>query len=69
MHKFLSAIILYLFCSPVLLAALKDMEAPSAPAETVDMVYVVLFGIIFIGMIVGFFVYLFMNERKAKSDK
>lgn len=69
MHKFLSAIILYALSSPVLLAAMKDMEAPSAPAETVDMVYVVIFGIIFIGAIIGFFVYLFWTDRNPKSDK
>jgi dipeptide/tripeptide permease len=30
-------------------------------------VFVVIFGIVFVGMIIGFFWYLWMNERKRKS--
>lgn len=52
---------------PSLALAAADEPAASAPAETVSMVYVALFGIIFIGMIVGFFVYLFMNEKKDEK--
>lgn len=69
MNKFLSAIILYVLSSPVLLAAVRETEAPSAPAETVDMVWVVIFGILFIGSIIGFFVYLLWNDRKTKSGQ
>ena len=60
---------LVLFLMPAwALAAAKEMEsAADAPAETVSMVYVVIFGIIFVGMIVGFFVYLWWLEKKKKS--
>ena len=38
------------------------------PSETVSVVFVVLFGVAFVAMIAGFFVYLWMNERKRKAD-
>lgn len=41
--------------------------AGSQPSETVSVVFVVLFGIAFVAMIVGFLVYLWMNERKRKA--
>ena len=47
--------------------AAKEIDA-TAPVETVSMVYVVLFGVIFVGMIVGFFIYLFMTDKKAPED-
>lgn len=68
MSKTLSAAILFLISSP-LYAAMNDMDAASAPAETVSMVWVVVFGILFVGMIVGFFVYLWWNERKQKPSE
>jgi hypothetical protein len=52
-----------------ILAATKEMDAATKPAETVDMVYVIIFGVIFFGAIVGFFVYLFMSDKNEKSDK
>jgi len=49
-------------------AATKEMEGGAeAPAEMVDVIYVVLFGLLFVGMIVGFFVYLWYLERKKKN--
>lgn len=49
--------------------ALED-PAASAPPETVSMVYVVLFGLVFVGMIVGFLAYLFLrDEGKGKPQK
>jgi len=56
MFKFLSAVALFLMSSP-LFAALKEMD-PNAPSETVSVVWVIIFGVIFIGSIVGFFLYL-----------
>ena len=67
MSKLLSAITLFLLSSP-LLAATKEMDAASAPAETVDMVWVVVFIILFIGSIIGFFIYLFMTDKDKKGD-
>jgi hypothetical protein len=35
----------------------------------VSIVYVVLFALAFVGMIVGFFIRLFMNEKKAGAEE
>ena len=50
------------------LAAVNEAVA-NAPAEQVDMVYVVIFGVLFIGMIVGFFIWMWWADRnKKKAD-
>ena len=66
MSKLLSAVTLFLMSSP-LFAALREMDAANAPAETVDVVWVIVFGVIFIGSIVGFFIYLWHNEKNRNS--
>jgi len=68
MNKFLSAISLFLM-SCCAFAATKEMEGASAPVETVDMIYVVIFVIIFVGLIAGFFVYLWWGDRNKKPDQ
>ena len=68
MKKFLSAVSLFLM-SCWAFAATREMEGASAPAETVDVIYVVIFVGIFIASIIGFFVYLFLNEKKQKPDQ
>jgi len=68
MSKFLSAVTLFLMFSP-LFAATKEMEAANAPAPTVDVIWVIVFGVIFIGSIIGFFWYLWWNERKQKPKE
>ena len=67
MRHILSSIFLFVLSSP-LLAALRE-EPAAAPVETVSMVYVVVFGLLFVGMIVGFFIYLWMNDKKETQDK
>jgi hypothetical protein len=64
MKKLLSAVTLFLMSCGLAFAATREMEGASAPAETVDVIYVVIFVVIFIASIIGFFVYLFMNEKK-----
>jgi hypothetical protein len=49
--------------------AAKELEGQPAPVETVGTVYIVIFGIIFVGMIVGFFVYLWMSDDKEPKEK
>lgn len=66
MRKLLSTALLFLMTFPVL-AAVGEAEGASAPAPTVDMVYVVIFGIIFVGMIVGFFVYLYTKKDDTEQ--
>ena len=68
MSKFLSAVALFLMSSP-LFAATKEMEAATAPAETVGMIWVIVFVVIFIGSIIGFFIYLWHTEKKRKPDE
>jgi hypothetical protein len=66
MFKSLISIVFWLLSSSAFAAA-KEMDA-TAPVETVSMIYVVIFGILFVGMIVGFFIYLFMTDKKAPED-
>ena len=69
MQKLLTTIIFFLMSLPVL-AATKEMEGGTpAPVETVGMVYIVIFGVIFIGMIIGFFAYLFMSDKDKKPEQ
>jgi len=67
MKKILSTVIFFLMSFPVL-AAVSEMDAKSAPPETVSTVYVVLFGILFVGIVAGFFIYLWWST-KDKSDQ
>jgi len=67
MYKILSSIPMFLLSA--LAYAAKELDAPSAPVETVGTLYIVIFGILFIGMIVGFFVYLWMSDDKEPEDK
>ena len=66
MNKLLSMLFLFLLQLP-LLAAAQEREVANAPVETVSMVYVVAFGVIFLGMIVGFFVYLFAKKEEPQQ--
>ena len=65
MDKFLSAVVLFMM--PAWALAAMNETAADAPAELVDVMYVVVFGVLFIGMIVGFFVYFWWVERKKKK--
>ncbi|HKA40193.1 MAG TPA: hypothetical protein VKD25_10505 [Burkholderiales bacterium] len=67
MKRFLSALSLFLF-SCWAFAATKEMEGANAPVETVDTVWVVVFVVLFVVSIIGFFIYLFMTDKK-KSDQ
>ena len=67
MYRILSSIPVLLLSSVV--HAAKELDAASAPVETVGTIYIVIFGILFIGMIVGFFVYLWMSDNKKPEDK
>jgi hypothetical protein len=67
MHKILAAVPMFLV-SCFAFAASKEMEsAADAPAEMVDMVWVVVFIVGFFAMIIGFFVYLWYLEKKKKK--
>jgi hypothetical protein len=66
--KLLSAVTLFLM-SCWAFAATREMEGATAPAETVDVIYVVIFVAIFVAAIIGFFVYLFINDKKQKPHQ
>ena len=67
MSKLISVVTLFLLSSP-LLAATNEMDAATAPSETVDMIWFIIFGVGFVAMIVGFFIYLWWNERNKKPE-
>jgi hypothetical protein len=63
--RWLLAIVPFLvFCSSY---AQDEGKGANAPVETVQMGYVILFGVIFVGSIVGFFWYLWWSGRKRKD--
>lgn len=71
MSRFLSTVALFLMSSH-LFAALREVDAASAPAETVSVVWVIVFCVVFVVSCVGFFAYIWMKDDKSehvKSDK
>jgi uncharacterized membrane protein (DUF485 family) len=68
MNKLLSTLFLFLLQFP-LLAAAQEREVAAAPVETVSIAVVIAFCVIFLGMIVGFFVYLFMKKEEPQQQK
>jgi hypothetical protein len=68
MSKLLSAVTLFLMSSP-LFAAMREMDAANAPSETVSVVWVIVFGVFFIGSIIGFFIYLWHNEKSGNPKE
>ena len=67
---FLPAVPLFLMASQVLAAAGED-AANAPPQEPVSMIWVVLFLVVFFGMIVGFLAYMWWadKQRKAKGSQ
>ena len=71
MSRILSAVALFLMTHP-LFAAMREMEAANAPAETVSVVWVVAFVVLFVVSCVGFFAYIWLKSDKSEqagSDK
>jgi hypothetical protein len=70
MKSMLNAVVPFLLSLPVLAAAAAEEEKAAVPVQTVDMVYVVIFLVIFIGAIAGFLVYFFFqSDDKEKQAK
>jgi predicted permease len=69
MMRVLAPALVFQLYSPLLSAAREESEQQPLEVETVSVIYVALFGIIFIGMIVGFFIRLFINEKKAETEE
>lgn len=68
MRNLLSMVSLFL-TSCWALAANMEEAANAPPVPTVSMVYVVLFIVLFLGLIIGFFGYLFWNEKRKTRDQ
>ena len=68
MNKLTTAVALYL-ASGVALAVNLDEGGNVAVVDTVPTIYVVLFGILFIGMIVGFFGWMWWNEKHRNNGR
>jgi hypothetical protein len=66
--QLLSAVPLLLM-SCLALAANLEEAAGAPPVQTVSLVYVALFLVLFFGMIIGFFVYLAHTWRNEKDKK
>lgn len=67
MKRIIDFVVTFLLCLPLLAAAQDEGGAASAPVQTVDMVYVVIFLVLFIGAIGGFLVYFyFQGDKKEK---
>jgi len=49
--------------------AQDETAVNAAPPETVSVLFVIVFGVVFAGMITGFFWHLWMNERERKREK
>lgn len=69
MLRILAPALVFQLHSPWLSAAREETEQQLTEVETVSMIYVLLFAILFIGMIVGFLVRVFMNDKNAESEK
>lgn len=69
MQKVLTAVYLFLMSFGAFAAAREIEPGATAPAELVDVMYVVIFGILFVGMIVVFFAYMWYLERKKKKSE
>jgi len=65
MQSILSTIVLTFFS---LLAFAQD-GANIPPSPTVDIIYVVIFCVLFIGAIVGFGIFIWLNDRKRKQQE
>jgi hypothetical protein len=65
MQKILFPIILMLFSA---LAMAQD-GANIPPSPTVDIIYVVIFCVLFVGSIVGFGIYIWLNDRKKRQQE
>jgi hypothetical protein len=51
------------------LAANMEETANAPPVETVPLMYVVLFVVLFLGLVIGFFAYLYWNEKRKTPDQ
>jgi flagellar basal body-associated protein FliL len=65
MSRILSAVALFLMTYP-LFAALREMDAANAPAETVNVIWVIVFCVVFVVAVAGFFAYIWLKDDKSE---
>ena len=68
MKNLLSTAVLALMYSWAFAASKEIESGANAPVEEVDTIYVILFALLFFGLIVGYFVYLFWGNKKKDAD-
>ena len=69
MNKLITAVSLYLV-SGLALAAVNLDEGGNVPmVDSVPTAYVVLFVVLFLGMIIGFFGWIWWNEKHRRPDR
>jgi len=68
MYRILLPLLAFLQSFPALAAMGDEGGVASAPVETVSTIYIIIFGVIFVGMIVGFFVYLYWTDGEKKPE-
>lgn len=69
MKRILGSVVPFLLSLPAL-AATEEGGAANAPVQTVDMVYVVIFLVVFVAAIAGFiFYFFFQGDEDEKSGK
>ena len=67
MSKLFSTLFVLLLQLPILAAA-QEREVSNAPVETVSMGVVIAFAVVFVGMIAGFFIYLFVKKEEPEQE-
>jgi hypothetical protein len=65
MNRYFAAVTLALL--PLIVRA-ADVESPPPPPADVSPWGIIIFGVLFFGMIVGFGVYMWYRERNGKQD-
>lgn len=69
MRRFLSAVFSFLALAAAAVQAAVEEPAGGPPSEPVDVVWVVVFAVVFFGMIGYFFWYVLHHDRKSKTPE
>lgn len=66
MKRVLASTVVFLLSSP-LARAIQDIAPADAPPETVGKMWIILFGVLFVGVIIGFFYFLLRGDGKKNG--
>ena len=68
MQKLLSVVTLFLMSSWASIAWAEIGAAADVPVEKVDVIYVILFGVVFFGMIIGYAIKVWRKEKQRVRE-